>query len=128
MTTQHHPGRRSGQAAECGVEIVTAAAELARSLKSDAPAGQHVSPDMVRAVYLFFRALLPEASRSAVDALAELTTLELLRRRFVAPDDGRAPEEDALQGKGAARILDLYGAAEGPACDDLAPEVQSRKH
>jgi len=87
---------------------VGAATELAHAVHATGTADNHDAPvagPLLRAVYLFFKALLPEASREALDALAELTTLQLVDEHLRA---AQAAEPTATPTDGpAARIVDV---------------------
>jgi predicted lipid-binding transport protein (Tim44 family) len=106
-----HPKQTSSAHSERALAIVGAATELAHALHATRTADTHRAPvagPLLRAVYLFFKALLPAASREALDALAELTTLQLVDEHLRAAQAG---EQTATRTDGhAARIVDVQPA------------------
>ncbi len=123
-TKTHSPGGANARRVKAGgIGIVSAVAELAAQIEEMRAAPQAVPADvaeLVRAVYVFLQALLPDASREARQAVAELVVLELLRSRVESANKdacdtpetcGSDQDRDGRESRGA-RILEVPAAAE----------------
>ncbi|MCX7625832.1 MAG: hypothetical protein N2Z21_06435 [Candidatus Sumerlaeaceae bacterium] len=92
-----------------GVGFVAAAANLAAALEEwrDEPA-QADKTAIIRAIYILLRKLIPHASRQAVDAIAELVVLELIRNRLVGGAENDGHGDETCSTDGSARIVDVH--------------------
>lgn len=92
-----------------GLELVARATELARAIAPARLSGdaRRALPELLRAVVLFLRALMPAARREALDAIAELTVLEILRSHLERPGGEVQDDAPAEALRAGPRILDI---------------------